>query len=247
MTGRRIWVLSVGVALGIMLSNVSQAQQRGNPQTKAVADFSGVLFQMNGNMMYLTDDKEAPIAIVRLSPQAKTSMNGTADRDFLTKNINVQFSAMVSPKDKKVQGEIKELQVCEITNEFPPGLTPEGGPDAVLAFQQNPDQPVKCLVRGTIRNGKDGDIQVAAGKDLVTATVAENAKITVAIANIGFARKGDKVKIVSGQEVVQQQPRQQQGQGGGQQQQQAALPKQIMADRIEITAATPLTDPKKKP
>lgn len=216
--------------LGLFVGGAA-AQQ---PMPKQIRGFKGKLAQPlpDGSGIAVTDPtKNNAIAVVKIGPSTKLTVEGTADLSYLGPGVAIDFNAEMN-RVGKVEGEIDKLTVCEIDQTDTPVVEPE---DVTQPLPKDRNAMAKMHVRGTIRSIKNGLMLVQAPGVSVKAKLAASPTIKVAVHNPSWAQPGDPV-LVDGQEIAPGQTAQ-----AGQPDQ----PQQIYGTVVTITMEKPLEGKKK--
>jgi hypothetical protein len=198
---------------------------------------TGKLRDMKGGAIQLVTE-EAETWAVKLPGQKKDiTYNAATDVDFLRPGLNIRFSADINRKGEVVST-IGSIMVFTPLEARDIGLTPEGAVgenplENLFVEKEESNKPKKgpeqlpFTVGGKIVSIKGNKMLVAAGNTSLKCELAENVKVNISVADLSFAQPGDTVEVDGWYYAGMKQ-------WGAQ------------ANRVTITAANPLIDPKKK-
>jgi hypothetical protein len=225
--------------LWLVLASLAVAQEQGRERYEAAGSVRAVA---PGAVQVLT--AENGLVSVKLPTKpADISFTANADPSFLRPGLVVRFSA-VPNKRWQITEPITSLTVFTPLERGDLGVYPENaggsGPNplgGIFSDPQSERQPKKKPTRkvaeevpyrigGTIVSIKANKMVVAAGGTQIKCEVADDVKVKVSLANLSYARLGDKVEI----EGWHYPARKQAG---------------VLANRISVTAVEPLTGEKK--
>jgi hypothetical protein len=181
----------------------------------------------------------------RLKVEAKpqdVTFAGTAEKSFLRAGMFVEFRAQVSKKGVVVEP-VAKLSVFTPSDGRPPGVDPDGNvgggalfsesqgekktdPKAKRAAKLKGDDTLYRVAGAISKVGRAGDLTVSIGGMQIKFNLAEDCKISVDTNDLAFVSPGDKV-VVQGWFFK-------------------GRPGDGAVSKIEVTAANPLTDGKKK-
>ena len=162
-----------------------------------------------------------------------------ADTDFLKPDMMIRFSAIISSKGLVVS-EVSSITVFTPQEPGDIGLAPEGGgnnpADALFGTDTKEEKPkpkkgpeqLPYTIGGQIVSVKGKKMVVSAGGTVLKCDLAENTKVSVSVADLSYAKIGDKVEV-EGRYLADNKP------AGA------------WARSVSITAANPLVNSKKKP
>ena len=150
---------------------------------------SGTIEGLAGDVLQIKNAAGVPW-MVRVGPQAKVTVEGSAETSYLRPGINVQFSADLDAKFA-VATPITELAL----------YTPESKKDAGLYSGEDTKAVRKpaaghYTVKGRVASLKGENLVVLAGGKKVAGKLSPQATIKVNVADIDLAQPGDTVKII---------------------------------------------------
>jgi len=190
------------VAVVAVLVNVSASAQENaqRENVRALATIKGV---RPGLLAVVNDEGDQWLVKVDARPQ-DIKFVASAKQEWLRPGMIVRFKNTFDRKGKPLAS-VQQLEVISIRSDTKLGLIPEskfGGPAKALFSNQEPEPkkqtPAKTAVftvAGKLQAIKDGKIVVVAGQRAVRSELAENAKISVDLANYSLAGEGDSVEI----------------------------------------------------
>jgi len=177
-------------ASSVVLAQKPRQQQQ--PPERREWDDTGTVEGVVGNAVQMMSSKSEPWAVQVLPGQSKVTIEGTAEPSFLRGGVNIRFDGEVDAKGA-LQGEIAELEV----------YTPQGKTDAGL-FPQGADEQAKPIaklvagsytIKGRITSLKENQIMVVAAGKKISGTLAATPAIKVSSSDLGYAQKGDVIKV----------------------------------------------------
>ena len=223
-------LLIVVAAPGIVAAQPARPGQ-GKPERQRLRTDAKVKAVRANFMQVVVGDDQVWVLRVDAKPDSIT-LTGTAEPSWLRPGMPVRLTARLNKRRQAVEP-ITEISVITPREGYRMGIFPEEGLGAGgFGFEEDGEKRpaaagITCLVNGRLTGFKNGEIAVAAGGAPVRGKLAEEATIKVDVADISFARPGDKVHVEGfyfqkGQAIV---------------------------TLVEIEAAEPFTgpEPKKKP
>jgi hypothetical protein len=220
----------------------SRRRPQGGQQQPAEVNADGNVEAVGPGQIKMTNKSNQPMMVMVVAA-TKVHVTGSANPDYIRSGLYVEFTAEVS-KEKTVSKKIEHLTVFSPTAEKGIGLSSQGGGGAD-AFSPAPDVgtkgkahgtahkpspavqlPAVCTVRGVVKSCKAGTLTVSYGHGAVKAEIADNVEISVDVADLSAASKGDSI-TVKGRNVP--------GRTG-----------QVLAETVDIKATKPLSGSKKK-
>ena len=195
------------IVLWIVLASAPGYAQRGRggirPQPM---NTTGTIRAISPKALQIIAEDGSPWIIALPERRELLVYHGTAPAQWLQRGMFVRFTATL---DKRLETEetVRELVVVTVRPGVEPGVFPEADAAQLLAdAEQNkktrkkkrqppPDTPVPCLVIGRLYGYKNGEMTVAAGRLMVKAPLAEDAKVTIEVNDHSLARPGDKVEV----------------------------------------------------
>jgi hypothetical protein len=189
---RRWAVFMVVGSVGFCWSSALLAQKRQPPMEKREWEDTGTVEAIAGTSLQMMSSKSEPWSIQVIPGQSKITVEGTAEPSFLRAGVNIRFTGEVDAKGA-LQGEITELEI----------YSPQGKSDAGLFIEGADEQakPIPKLVagkydiKGRIGSIKENQITVIAAGKKLSGTLSESPAIKVSSNDLGFAQKGDSVKV----------------------------------------------------
>ena len=151
-----------------------------------------------GSIKMMTNANQ-PILVMVSSP-TKIRVTGTANPDYIRKGVYVEFTAEVS-KQKTVKEKVRRLKVFSPTQEKGIGLSSQGsGGQKATGTTPNAggnaiQLPAVCVVRGQVKGCRAGNLTINVGHGSVKAELADDAKISVDVADLTAASKGDAISV----------------------------------------------------
>lgn len=186
--------------------------------------------------------------LVRLDPQPRSvSFMGTAEESWLQPGMLVRFTGIMDRRGKILEP-LSSLSVVSMRQGYVFGVSQEGAgaaaagnegpklfedpkPEKPVAPAKKPAGPVEpaaVMVIGRITSHKPGKLTIDAGtRKELKVELQEGAKISVDVADLSWAKAGDKVEI-DGWAYPQQK-------------------QNVFAQEITVTASNPLVNEKKRP
>ncbi|HVX62596.1 MAG TPA: hypothetical protein VHC19_18400 [Pirellulales bacterium] len=183
-------------------------------------------------VMFKDSDGKTVIASVSPTETKEITVTGTAEPGFLAPGLVVRFMAKMSNKGV-VEEKIKKLQVVEPSETYQIGLQADLAPGESLKDAEK-NGPVNYVIIGQIRSYKNKQLQIAVPGKAVKAEVADDCEIELDLSNYLLASKGDEVSV-KGKAFKAPQV-------GGNAPSQAF----VIAEKLQVTLAKPLTAPGKK-
>ena len=223
MSGTTVRMMTALLFLSVLCSpRVVHAQRRGNASR---IQGKGKIEAIKPGFLKVSVDGSAWVMKVAAKPR-DIALEGTADKNWLQPGMLVRF---VAPLDEQgvAQTPIEELSVFTPRPGYRIGVLPENRADVKAGFDGD-TQPTgsSYLVAGQLAKKKDDQILVSAGRDRVTATLADELKINVdMLGDYSLARPGDEI-VFSGRVLK---------------------PGQAIIDRIRIVAAQPFETAQRLP
>jgi hypothetical protein len=219
---RSVWFARccfVALAGWALLISSAAAQQ---PMPKPVLGFKGKFAEAIPNGITVTDPtKNNAVAVVRIGPATKLTVEGTADLSYLTAGVEVEFSGEMT-RLGKMEAELDKLTVSD----DPPVFEPD---DVTQKLPKDKNAVAKMHVRGTVRSFKGGVLMVQSPGAAVKVKLAASPTIKVLVHDYTWAQPGDPV-TVDGQEISAAQ---------------ADQPQQIYGTVVKITLEKQLEGKKK--
>ncbi|HZL90281.1 MAG TPA: hypothetical protein VFB96_18090 [Pirellulaceae bacterium] len=183
-------------------------RQEVPPENRENVEIAGTLKQIGPGLLHVATDA-GDQWLVRLEgrPQEmKLAFGGKAEPAFLRNGMLVQFAGTVNKKGQ-LQEKLDSLIVTSLREGVEVGLFPEasGGNAGGLFSDNKPDEKPKkqpkseavpCRVTGYITKiGRTGELTVNCRNATVTASLGEEAKISVDMTDLRLAQPGDKVEL----------------------------------------------------
>ncbi|MBC7855582.1 MAG: hypothetical protein IAF94_19300 [Pirellulaceae bacterium] len=236
---KRFFLFPLAFCAAVLTSHDAFSQNLEKDPLKASGTIKGVA---PGVLQIATGEGDTWLLKLEAKPQDVT-FSGTAEKSFLRPGMFVEFRAQVSKKGV-VAEPVASLTVFTPSEGRPPGVDPDGagGGDGALfnepKDEKKPEPKAKKSTRlqaddtiyrvaGAISKvGRAGDLTVSAGGAQVKFNLAEDCKISVEVNDLSFVSIGDKITVDGW--FLKGRP----GEGA--------------ANKIEVTAANPLTDGSKK-
>lgn len=221
-------------------------QQRGQGQPNLPREnlnASGVLKAARGSVIQLqTEDGELWYIQVQLTRPTDVTFSGPAEASFVKPGMLVQFSSKLSRRNQAPEP-IQQLTVFTLKEGYQLGVFGDsalsGGSSAGGFFDAPTEEPKKKKV--VVKDNEDteyriagqitkisrtGEMTINAGGTTVKADLAEDARVSIDVSDLSYARPGDKVEVRGWYY---------QGQKG-----------QAVGTLVSVSTAEPLTGPKKK-
>ncbi len=193
MFGIAVRTIAVLFLIGMLFSSqIVHAQRRAeltNIRSK------GKIEAIRPGFLKVTAGGGAWVLKVQAKPE-NIALEGTADKDWLQPGMLVRFVASLNDKGI-AQTPVEELSVFTPRPGYGVGVLRENRIDehVGLGGDTQPTGPT-YLVAGKLARIKDGQIMVAAGRDRVTASLADEVKITVdMLGDYRLARPGDEIEF----------------------------------------------------
>lgn len=183
-------------------------------------------------VMFKDSDGKTVVASVSPTSIKEITVTGTAEPGFLSPGLVVRLMAKMSKKGL-IEEKIEKLQVVEPSETYKIGLQADLAPGENLKDAEK-NGPVNYVIIGPIRSFKNNQLQIAVPGKAVRAEVAEDCEIELDVTNYLLANEGDEVSV-KGKTFKAPQV-------GG------AAPSQlfVIAEKLQITLAKPLSAPGKK-
>ena len=176
-----------------------QARPGGKPERQRLKTDAKVKAVRGNFMQVVVGDDQVWLLRVDAKPDSIT-LTGTAEPSWLRPGMPVRLTASLDKRRKAVEP-ITEFAVITPREGIRMGVFPEQGLGAGgFGFDDDGGKPpadagIPCLVTGRLTGYKNGEITVAPGGAPVRGKLAEEATIKVDVADISFARPGDKVHV----------------------------------------------------
>jgi hypothetical protein len=235
-----LWFVgALTVGLAVAPSSFAQRPGAGNGAERENVRIEGELEDLGAGLLKVKD-AAGESYLVKIEADAKNVfLSGKAEAGFLSRGMLVRFTAVLNKKGEVVEP-LREITVFTPREGEQPGVAAEqsfGGGAASGIFSDPADEPAKpkkpsanetksYRVVGVLAGQKNGKLQIAAGAVALKASLADDARISVDVADLRLAKKGDKVSIDGWRYPAQKQ--------------------QVVATRVSITAAAPLVGGKPK-
>ena len=204
---------------------------------------SGVLKGARGAVLQMQTTEGEPW-LIQVQPNRPQDINfiASAEASFVKPGMLVQFSSKLN-KRGQADEPVTALTIFTMKEGYQLGVMSdssiEGGASSGL-FEEPAEKPKEKKAKAKLdedtvyrvagqvtKIGRTGEMTVNAGGTVVKAELAEDAKVSVDVNDLTYARPGDKVEVrgwyIAGQK----------GQGVG--------------NQVSVSAAEPLAGPKKKP
>jgi hypothetical protein len=171
-----------------------QQQQQAHQDFKGTGEFdtllgsAGFVAELDGTRVSLAFEPKG---------KPKIEVTGTATPESLAPGMFVKFKGDFDKKGEG-KGEVKELEIFTPSEKEPLAATPAGGAvDVSTSKKGSPSnfQQATYEIAGHITGAKNGTITVSCPGLTVHALVAQDATIKVNVADLRFARPGDKVEV----------------------------------------------------
>jgi hypothetical protein len=217
---RRNVLVPIGLLVVVFWYALPAAAQKGNiPDVKKLpqARLSGTVEQVTPQVVTVSPEggkEPVYVGINQLGVTTRVTILGTAEPEFLSPGMYVQFTAAIDQQGT-VQGKVAELLIYEPEETTGPILAAEGDPGQP---KTNADGVPIYFVRGQVRSNRNGELMVATTGKSVKMPLAEVQKINVGLHNLALASAGDKVSIV-GKEVDKT---------------------KVLGERVDVTLSKPL-------
>jgi hypothetical protein len=217
----------------------NQQQQQQQQQGQSV-NVTGTIEQLSANSMTVVDSKNQTWQ-VQSTNETKMQLTGTADADFLKKDLVVEFTADLDAQGKGTS-DVDKLSIVTASRDKI-GVFASGKP----VPKAKGIQPGAHSVVGHVKSFRDDVLIVHAGAFTVQVTLTDDPKIKVDMANLSYAAEGDKVTIrgltfpkqlTMAQRMRQNQPNAQEQQSSG--------PKVVQAQDVKVELSETLTGGKKR-
>jgi hypothetical protein len=224
------------LALGALLFAAAAVSAQENERERFQA--SGTIRAVApGAIQVATTNNE--LVAMKLGNKAEVSFTGKADASFLRPGMPVRFSAVVNKRGQVVEP-ITAITVFTPKERTDLGVYPEyagDGPGSLGLFtdpeEEASKKPVKKVVEempyrvgGTLASIKNGKMVVNAGGVSIKCELADDARVSVAVSNLAYVQLGDQVEVDGWSFAA--------GRNAG-----------IMANRVTVTAANPLSGERK--
>jgi hypothetical protein len=178
---------------GQLQQQQQQQQQQAHQEFHSKGEFDtlvgsgGFVAELDGNRVTLAFEPKG---------KPKIEVTGTATADFLAPGMFVKFKGDFK-KNGDGTGEVKDLEIFTPSDKEPLAATPAGGAvDVSTSKKGGPSNfPTTYDIAGHITGAKNGTITVSCPGLTVHAVVAQDATIKVNVADLRFARSGDKVEV----------------------------------------------------
>jgi hypothetical protein len=218
------------------------AQQPNVPRENLAA--SGVLKGARGQVLQMqTSEGEQWLVQVQPNRPWDVTFTGAAEASFVKPGMLVQFSSKLNRRGQADEP-ITQLIIFTMKEGYQLGVLSSdaiGGGDAPSSglFEEPAEKPKEKKAKPKVdentvyriagqitKISRTGELTINAGGTMVKADLAEDAKVSVDINDLSYARPGDKVEV-RGWYVA--------GQKG-----------QAVGNQVSVSAAEPLAGPKKK-
>lgn len=216
---------------------LQQQARQGQQIPRDDLETSGVIKGMAGGAIHLqTTDGEQWQVLVEARPQ-DVSFTGSAFAGFVRPGMVVSFSAALD-KRGEADDPVTAISIVTIREGVPFGVSNDaGGGGAAALFESKPEpaaqpkgkkepNPVYKVTGQLTKLSRSGEMTINCGNATVKADLAKDAKVAIDVADLSFARVGDKIDVrgwypkgVKGQAIV---------------------------NRVSISSATPLGEEPKK-
>ncbi len=152
----------------------------------------GTLEGMQGNLLKFRDSNQ-DVWLLTVNPLSKVSIEGIADRSYLRPGMTVELKGNVK-EDATLAEPLAEIEVVNGKGRQPLGLF---APDdtAEDARPVRDPAPGDYRIRGRIMGVKDDTLQIAAGRLKLSAKMADDLKVVLAIDDPRLAQFGDQMKV----------------------------------------------------
>lgn len=237
-------VVGVSAAVAAQMGRPPLGRGGLQPPVEAFASQGTIEGIAPGRIQMLSSTNQRWMVVT--SPQTRIELSGTATADFLAAGMYVRFTAEID-KQGNVKDKVSQLTIFSPSRQSPPGIQPAGAAgEAGAGGEQEklgaapgraeggkrhakPGGGVQAgayAVAGQIAGVQNGVFSVAAPGATLTIEVAEDAKIDLQVADLRFARQGDKISV-QGKMVP-------------------GKPGLVQALYVKIEAAAPFSDPRAK-
>ena len=234
----------LSICLALAVAAPARGQRPNRPEVprenRENVELSGILKQIGpGVLQIATDAGDQWLVRLEGRPQEmKLAFSGKADPAFLRSGMLVQFAGTVNKKGQ-LQEKLDSLIITSLREGVEVGVFPEatggnaGGLFSDSKPEEKPKKPAKtdavpCRVTGYITKiSRAGELTVNCRNAAVTASLGEEAKVSVDLTDLRLAQAGDKVEL-RGWYIKNQKG-------------------QAWSRDVNISAANVLGEPKKKP
>ncbi len=197
---RPLWLFVVGATLALV-PQTGWAQGRAQPETEKVKTSGTIKEVRNGLLHIVTESGDQYLVKPPAKPQ-DIVFNGSADPSWLKRGMWVQFAGRFDAKGQPV-APVSQVLVFSPRPEYKLGVERESGSNSALknlfSEEKPSDQPkvesASYLVTGRLTGIKSSALSVTAGRTPVKVELAENARVSLDLADLSLVREGDKVSI----------------------------------------------------
>jgi len=193
-------VLRVLVCLSVCLSAVVAVAQKREKDGQNVRVEGTVQAVAPGFMKVMSEENQVWVAKIDTNKPGAYRVVGSATADWLRPGMLVRFRATFDRKGKVVQP-VEQLTVFTPGKDDKPGLVSDQRLGGDINFLEDgdkkPEEPQTAMfqVTGQLRGLRNGALSVLAGRVPVQAQLADDAAISVDVADYRLARAGDKVEL----------------------------------------------------
>lgn len=191
------------VVVAVVLMNALVFAQEKNGERENVRTKGTIKGVRPGLLAVVSDEGDQILVKVEARPQ-DISFVAKAKPEWLQPGMLVRFKNTFDRKGKPL-GAVQQLEVISVRNDTKLGLIPEskfsGAAKGLFSNaepetkKQAPAKTAAFTVAGKLRTIKGGKMVVMAGRTAVQSNLADDAKISVDLADYSLASQGDKVQI----------------------------------------------------